>query len=142
MGSSPAPADTTPPTQPHQPRLAGLDALRGLAAVVVLLYHFTDRYHALFRFPADVPPLVPGGPQAVALFFIISGFVIPLTAGRAAGAADFLRARAVRLYPAYWACLLVTVGAVRALGLPGHESSWPRVAVNLTMFQQFVGVGW
>ena len=139
--AEPRPPEIALPTLHKQPRYTGIDALRGLAAVQVLLSHVTWMYQVLYGFPGHAPPMVKHGTEAVYLFFIISGFVILLTAERVAGAGDFLRSRATRLYPAYWACLLISFAGVRALGLPGREYSWARLAVNLTMFQGFVGVG-
>jgi peptidoglycan/LPS O-acetylase OafA/YrhL len=49
-------------------RLKLLDALRGVAAVAVLLYHFGDR--------TDLAYLFPRGYLAVDFFFVLSGFVL------------------------------------------------------------------
>jgi peptidoglycan/LPS O-acetylase OafA/YrhL len=75
----------------------GLDALRGVAACAVMLYHFG-------RFLAPTP-LLPSAYLAVDLFFLLSGFVIchayeaRLSAGKSFG--RFVLARLVRLYPLY-----------------------------------------
>lgn len=85
------------------------DALRGLAAVLVLLFHVTN---------LDKRPILPGGYLAVDLFFLLSGFVLwnaygdRLTHGLSAGA--FVRLRLVRLYPLF--AIGVTLGIVRAIG--------------------------
>jgi peptidoglycan/LPS O-acetylase OafA/YrhL len=60
-------------------------------------------------------PTINFGIFGVALFFIISGFVIPYSFARYSGPA-FLAARAWRLIPAYMACFAVTVGAIFASG--------------------------
>lgn len=76
-------------------RLAGVDALRGVAAIAVVLYHFTLR-------PTS---LVPLGFAGVEVFFCISGFILAyayedaLDAGLRASA--YAAQRWVRLYPVY-----------------------------------------
>jgi peptidoglycan/LPS O-acetylase OafA/YrhL len=72
----------------------------------------------------------------VYLFFLISGFVICMSAwGRGAGA--FLASRATRLYPAYW--LSVVVIALVLTVWPARPVTWTGTLVNLTMFQDAVG---
>ena len=56
-----------------------------------------------------------GGPFGVALFFLISGFVIPISLVRYNPLA-FLVARAWRLVPTYTACFAVSVGAIVIAG--------------------------
>src|SRR2546421_959734 len=83
----------------------GLDGLRALAIVGVLLYHAGLRW-------------MPGGLLGVDLFFVISGFLITSLlitelqrSGRIALTA-FYRRRARRLFPALAAVLVLGVGAM------------------------------
>lgn len=73
-------------------RIAGLDLLRGIAAVVVVYLHAGGR-------------ALPGGHLAVDLFFILSGYVLEQRYGRQLGAGmgpvAFLKKRLARLYPTY-----------------------------------------
>lgn len=79
-------------------RFSGLDALRGLAAAAVLLYHATtfNNGHLL---------LFPSAALAVDMFFCLSGFVIAHAYQHriqdGLSLRGFLRQRFVRLYPAY-----------------------------------------
>ena len=57
-------------------RIYQLDALRGLAAVVVVAHHTRLVEHGLIP-PWYLAPLF-AGPQAVVLFFVLSGFVLSL----------------------------------------------------------------
>ena len=76
------------------PRLQGLDALRGIAALTVVLYHFTLGYQEVLRqHRLGLLFVVSNGHFAVNLFFIISGFVIFMTLESSAGAADFAVSR-------------------------------------------------
>lgn len=124
-----------------RPRLEALDGLRFLAALSVVAYHFTAMDRVWSR-PAETvfpdQPFVYGW-LGVDLFFLISGFVICMSAwDRTVG--EFLTSRAVRLYPAYW--LSVVVAVVVAIFWPFlvRDVSVESTLVNLTMFQEGVGV--
>ncbi len=130
-----AAAGTGPPA-----RLAELDALRGIAVLAVVFFHFTTRFAEKYGHPS--PPLihVPLGHYGVQLFFVISGMVIFLTLERTRSAADFVVARVGRLYPAYWVALSLTFAAITLVGLPGAEASTSQYAWNLSMAQRFIDV--
>jgi len=88
-------------------RVEILDALRGLAALGVCLYHFGR------GLPDGILKQVCShGNLGVDVFFVISGFVIPLWLDRTGGGLKqipaFLLKRFVRLYPAYFAaCTMI-----------------------------------
>ena len=117
-------------------RIAELDVLRGIAAVWVMLFHYNVRW-----FEQPGPPQSPFGEYAVHLFFMISGFVIFMTLRNTKTGADFVVSRFSRLYPAYWAAVLVTA-AVMAFVPPFAKNAvtFPQVAANLTMLQQWLRV--
>jgi len=127
------------------PRLEGLDALRGIAAVSVMLYHYTSRYGWWFPVPPPRASLVfPHGNFGVELFFIVSGFVIFMTLERSRSLADFLMFRFARLYPAYWAVLSFTIvlsAGTGSIGAGGHDPAgdWLRIAANTTMLPALFG---
>ena len=132
------------------PRLEGLDALRGIAAMSVMLYHYTSRYGWWLRVPPPRPSLdFPHGNFGVELFFIISGFVIFMTLERSRSLADFLMFRFARLYPAYWAALSFTIAltvvagaaGIGGFGFGGHDPAggWLRIAANTTMLPALFG---
>src|SRR5690606_9451917 len=119
-------------------RLSELDLLRFLAALAVVLYHFTGFGGAgAWPEPAgdvfpEVAALTRFGYLGVDLFFVISGFVILMSAwGRGPG--EFGISRLVRLMPAYWASVLLGL-LVYGLFRQGHGV--PGLVVpNLTMLQ-------
>lgn len=116
---------------PKATRLIELDALRGVAAVLVVLYHLT-----FFDDHAGLSPIqVPWGHFGVELFFIISGFVILMTLSRVRDLRDFVASRVARLYPAYWCAVLLT--SLVAWGLETTAPSAGEVAANLTMLQGY-----
>ena len=119
-------------------RLLEIDALRGLAAIAVVLYHYTFRYHQIFDgTPATF--LFEYGYLGVEIFFGISGFVILMTLEKSKTVTDFIISRLSRLYPAYWTALILTFGASVIWPLSGRTVSLPEALVNLTMWQEVVG---
>ncbi|MEU1322985.1 acyltransferase family protein [Streptomyces microflavus] len=136
------PADDTTAAKPP-PRLYALDALRVVAALAVLAFHFTGIDKATTvnwgvnpreLFPW-VFPFTKYGSYGVQLFFIISGFVICLSAwGRTPG--QFVRARFLRLFPAYWFSVVVGILVYRLLPDGTRTSpTYSDTLMNLTMFQ-------
>ncbi|MCK8786712.1 acyltransferase [Roseomonas sp. NAR14] len=122
-------------------RIAELDALRGIAALGVLLYHFTSIYGRWIGEPYARIPEFRAGYFGVELFFVISGFVIVASARRAASLREFAWSRAARLLPAYWVAVLGTSAVLRLD--PLHTLEAPTAAeilVNLTMLQDFLAV--
>lgn len=118
-------------------RLRELDALRGIAALMVMLYHYTVQYQELAGRPAAAFSL-PAGRYGVYLFFVISGFVIFLTLNRTKSFWDFVVSRFARLYPAYWTCIGVTFAVLLLLPMPGLNVSAGDAAWNLTMLQYWL----
>ncbi|HXC07928.1 MAG TPA: acyltransferase [Steroidobacteraceae bacterium] len=126
--------------QGRSDRFNEIDLLRFIAAASVLLFHYT--FYCWL--PSAENPFSSIGTFArygylgVRLFFIISGFVILMTAARGS-LRNFFVSRIVRLYPAFWACctitFLVTLGVLGA-----HRGSWTQYLVNMTMTSGFVGV--
>ena len=104
-------------------RIQELDALRGIAAMMVVLYHYTTRYDQLYEHSVSLPFSFSYGTFFVQLFFIISGFVIFLTLDQTKNSLDFVVSRISRLYPAYWTAIVITFLSVQAFGLPGREVS-------------------
>ena len=111
-----------PPTTPPGPtRLRGIDALRGVAALGVVVYHAVEQgRHVLPSNLLEYPVrLVQFGSSfgyiGVFLFFVISGFCIHLQWARAKAAGtepdirfgSFWKRRLRRLYPPYIIALLL-----------------------------------
>jgi peptidoglycan/LPS O-acetylase OafA/YrhL len=121
------------------------------ALLVVLSHHAGIFWHAqpavaaLTGLPAAfaVPPpgtdflkpFVSGpiqtGPAGVALFFLISGYVIPFSL-RGRSRAAFLGARAIRLLPTYWAGFAFQV-AVLLVALHLLGGTFPRTATEVVL---------
>ncbi len=107
----PAATPTAPPTPARAPvHLPALDGYRGLAALLVTVYHcwlFTDA-------PLDQGPLrglVAAMGLGVELFFVLSGFVLLLPVARRDGdfgsLGAYARRRFARIAPAYMVAVVV-----------------------------------
>lgn len=117
----------------HSNRLVEVDALRGLAALAVVLFHYTTRFTDLF--PSAAQPIVayPNGHYGVGLFFVISGFVIFMTLDKTVFPMDFVVSRFSRLFPTYWVAIFLTFGITHWLGLPGKLVDIDSALVNMLM---------
>lgn len=121
---------------PHA-RLTELDALRGIGALCVLIFHYSTRFHELFPQASHVPFSFPGGNYRVLLFFTISGFAIFFTLDRIGSVADFIVNRFARLYPAYLVAMLMTLG-IEYLAQATQLLVGPvAILANFTMLQGF-----
>lgn len=120
-------------------RMVELDALRGIAAVAVLGYHFTTRYQEQIGHVGGAPADLGLGRYGVYLFFLISGFVIFMTLERTRTAADFMVSRFSRLFPAYWAALLLASLVILVAGLPVQRLPAGQWLLNVTMVQEILG---
>lgn len=86
--------------------------MRGVAALMVVLYHFNFKYEPADPGVGQLPLLFGWGHHGVSLFFAISGFVISMTLERVYGVSQFAWARFSRLFPVYWASMAITILAV------------------------------
>src|ERR1051326_6373131 len=123
-------------------RFPELDLLRFIAACGVMLFHYTylaPQHHLL---PGSFPILSQIGKYGflgVDVFFILSGFVILLTAYEK-DAIAFAVARMLRIYPAYWICVTLTAAAIVVTrSLPATVTPLQYFA-NLTMVHGFFGI--
>ena len=120
-------------------RYKELDCLRGIAAFSVVLFHFTFGYdHGNgSRILSEDKFYFTYGYFGVHLFFLISGFVIFMTLEKSNKLSDFLVSRFSRLYPAYWACIIISVALTTALSVPFQQGifSLKQIFVNFTMLQ-------
>lgn len=112
-----------------------LDGLRGMAVLMVLLFHFWQGlpvYQHLFS-----PEISRGlslfsiGQKGVDLFFVLSGFLITGILLRTRGAAHYFKnfyiRRSLRIFPLYFAVVLgcLLVGAIwSAPGFQWNQSWW------------------
>jgi peptidoglycan/LPS O-acetylase OafA/YrhL len=103
-------------------QLPSLTPLRGIAALVVMLFHFAP---LAFGPRSALPEIANRGYLAVDLFFMLSGFVLAHVYGdrfaagiEARSVLAFLRARLARIYPLH----VVTLAFLALVGVASH---WP-----------------
>jgi peptidoglycan/LPS O-acetylase OafA/YrhL len=118
-------------------RILELDALRGIAALAVFLYHssilYKDSiYFSIFRF----------GLTGVDLFFIISGFVI-FSSIKQKTRIQFVTSRFIRLFPTYWIAVTCTFTLIIIKYYDKgilHLTPINQYLANLTMVQEFFNI--
>lgn len=126
-------------------RLAGLDGVRGLAALYVVVFHIFLRVFP--GYPVDRAPFWAAwfiyGRFAVVVFIVLSGFSLALSPARHGWRLDstsrFARRRARRILPAYWAALAFSL-AVAWLIIPQPGQGVPNlgsVLANGLLVQNF-----
>lgn len=133
-------------------RLISIDALRGIAALGVVLYHAVGRTEGsapqnLLKWPVVfIQSLSSFGYAGVFLFFVISGFCIHLQWARARAAGNeynvrfgaFWKRRLRRLYPAYLIALAISVGMTAyAVGIKLNGAFFYDVVMHLFMLHNF-----
>jgi peptidoglycan/LPS O-acetylase OafA/YrhL len=132
---------TTPPQ-----RLAGLDGVRGLAALFVVVNHVFLR--AFPGYPVDNAPFWAAGfiygRFAVVVFIVLSGFSLALAPARRGwqlgGVSRFAQRRLRRILPAYWAALVFSLAVAWLVAAPpGQGAPDARsVVVNGLLVQNLV----
>jgi len=115
-------------------RIPELDLLRFGAAVAVVFFHYAFRGYAgddltTMHYPA-LEPVAQYGFLGVHLFFMISGFVILMTAGDGS-IKRFIASRASRLLPAFWVCCTITFLVTLAIGGDRFVATWPQYLMNM-----------
>jgi peptidoglycan/LPS O-acetylase OafA/YrhL len=133
-------------------RFHELDLLRFVAALAVVCYHYTYRGFAADHLSPVSYPEIDGvtryGYLGVELFFIISGYVVLMSAYNKT-VKQFFVSRVMRLYPAFWVACTLTFLVVKLFGphlAPTDPSYTPylavylkQYAVNMTMLFEYFG---
>jgi peptidoglycan/LPS O-acetylase OafA/YrhL len=113
----------------HHGYIAGIDGLRAIAVLAVILFHFN-------------PVLLPGGFAGVDVFFVISGYVVSASLARELPARlfeftrRFYARRILRIYPALVTCI-VLMSIVHVLIVP---ASWLSSTSTVSALFAFFGL--
>lgn len=140
-------------TKTNGDRFIFVDALRGIAAFMVLLDHlfFNHNTPILHRLPLGsyFPSLIMHGTLGVQIFFVLSGFVIAHSLRNVTlnsrEVFNFILRRQIRLDPPYWTILLVSLILQRMKSLVSSASnpampSLLNIALNATYLNDFFNV--
>lgn len=139
--------DTTPHRSANGNRLHQIDALRALAAVLVIVTHASSGFWSyatklgysdlLYRFVQSVDT----GRIGVLVFFIVSGFVVANTLDAPkANLFKFAVRRTLRLYPLFWLSIILVIFFLRGRNeLIPFTADWKTITANFTMLPTLMG---
>ncbi|MCX4697069.1 acyltransferase [Streptomyces sp. NBC_01604] len=122
-------------------RLGWLDALRGLAALVVVFDHSSYTFMADFR--REVMPQFNTSRYGIMVFFLVSGYIIPASLERRGCVRTFWIGRIFRVHP-LWAAVVTMLLALHLLGVAelrdfGGQSAATVAVAHATMLQELLG---
>ena len=137
-----APPKIQPPPHHH---IAALDGLRGCAVLLVLFHHLGSSLESEFKIRHSPLWLGRIGWSGVELFFVLSGFLITGilydSKGKSGYFRNFYARRVLRIFPLYYAALLVFAALhwLAPLGFPlKSEGLW----VWMLTYMTNVGMVW
>ncbi|RJL31691.1 acyltransferase family protein [Bailinhaonella thermotolerans] len=142
MATSTLPRGDARPQPPAPRRLAWLDALRGVAALIVVFEHSIDPlYPEMFSISK---PWFDAGKCGVLVFFLVSGYVVPASLERRGDVRAFWTGRLFRLYPlwlvAIAGAILLAVTGLDPMGRDMTDRPDVTVLAHLTMLQDMLRV--
>jgi peptidoglycan/LPS O-acetylase OafA/YrhL len=122
-------------------RLGWLDALRGIAALVVVFDHSSYTFMADFR--RELMPQFNTSRYGIMVFFLVSGYIIPASLERRGCVRTFWIGRIFRVYP-LWAAVVTVFLAANLLGIAdmrdfGQQSAVTVAVAHATMLQELLG---
>lgn len=121
-------------------RVVELDALRALAAINLMMFHFTHVYEVKYGYSSELGWEWPFGKYGVQLFFMLSGYVNAMTLFRKQQPADFVVSRLIRILPLFLLAVglnLVVLMLAPHVGVVSY--SWQQILANLTVMPNLLG---
>jgi peptidoglycan/LPS O-acetylase OafA/YrhL len=122
--------------------LGWLDALRGIAALVVVFDHATYTFMADFR--RELMPEFNTSRYGIMVFFLVSGYIIPASLERRGCVRTFWIGRVFRMYP-LWAAVVTAVLVLDLAGVAdmrtgsGEQSGATVAVAHVTLLQELLG---
>ncbi len=130
-----APTETA--LKPHR-RILELDALRALAAINLVLFHYTHVYADKFGYSSPLGFEWPFGAYGVEMFFILSGFVNSMSLMRRGQPIDFVAARMIRIIPIFLMVIVANLWILR-LAPMNEVVSTSQFLANMTLLPRVLG---
>ncbi len=140
---------------PASLHLQTIQALRGIAALSVILFHTFHQWYGHVRWPGEPVTIFGGGLPAcgwigVDIFFGISGFVIAWAhfkdIGRPEMSQRYALRRFLRIIPLYWVLVALKILSYSLLGSWGDDPASPGARVVNSIFflpgSMVIGVAW
>lgn len=129
--------ETAMPLKTGKSHIEILDFLRGLAALSVVLFHFSGSALPTIK-PNALTEFFSWGMLGVPVFFVISGFIIPYSMFKSGyvigGFFKFIGKRLVRIGPPAWIAVLllfvIYYGAIAMNGRPVQSMPWPGITIE------------
>jgi exopolysaccharide production protein ExoZ len=128
-------------------KLVGIEAGRGLAAIMVVLYHASRHLDAQYGTPI-LRSVFEFGHAGVDFFFVLSGFIILFVhlddIGRPARIGAYLSRRVIRVMPTYWVALATSVllGAAGGHGWPSASALAWSASLLPSQHQPLLSIAW
>jgi peptidoglycan/LPS O-acetylase OafA/YrhL len=133
-------------------RFDNVQALRGIAALMVCVFHLAGHSDGAHRLLPEVDAVLrysSYGPTGVFVFFVISGFIIPFSMHKSQYQVrdffSFFKKRLWRLHPPYILTLLLTIILVlfnNAMGKTNEDVSAIRVLSHLFYTTKIMNLDW
>lgn len=121
-------------------RITELDALRAMAAINLMLFHYTHVYSVKYGFTSPLGFEFPWGKYGVQLFFMLSGLVNAMTILKKQDAGAFLVSRGLRILPCYYIVIALNLVLLFLMPLSATAQwSWSQIAANLTVMPNLLG---
>lgn len=118
-------------------RLEVLDFLRFIAASSVILQHILENISPSFR--SFCTEYFQFGIFGVCIFFLISGFIIPVSLEKHQSVKTFWINRIFRLYPLFLTSLILKLTLLKLDWISGSYPSATAIIANVTMLAKFIG---
>jgi len=125
---------------PKSSRIFELDALRAIAAINLMLFHFTWVYSEKYGFHSDLLFKYPYGKYGTQLFFMLSGLVNAMTLLRKQSTSYYIQSRFIRILPPFLLVLGLNLLLVQLMPLRDHiQLSAATIAANATLLPNLLG---
>ncbi len=120
-------------------RILELDALRAIACLNLMLFHFTYVYQSKYGFASPLGFLFPYGKYGVQLFFMLSGFVNSYMLLRRRQPGDFAVGRMIRILPSYWLMIGLNIVLFCSIGMFHESVTADSALANLSVMPNLFG---